>query len=173
MISLPIESCGIEWNLNHPAEVSLIPSFWCVSLPFLPRGPARRRHATPNRPFRQHSSLPKANRGPWRSQRCFSPWCFLGVKNQSVFFWETVEENCVFVFFFTCQFERYERLGKFGVAFQVEDKLFKKSLRKHHLYSFWACLFLPMLFQMHPSVFCRIYAFTPKNVLSLQDKNSS
>ena len=87
---------------------------------------------------------------------------FFGGEKSVRFFWETVEENCVFVFFFTCQFERYERLGKFGVAFQVEDKLFKKSLRKHHLYSFWACLFLPMLFQMHPSVFCRIYAFTPK-----------
>lgn len=100
-ISSPIESCGISMEFkptDRCFSLSVLVRFAAVSLA---AGPARRRHATPNRPFRRHSSLPKANRGPWRSQRwgvVFSPWAFWG-KNRSVFFGKTVENGGVLFFF--------------------------------------------------------------------------
>lgn len=127
----PIESCGIEWNLNHPAEVSLIPSFWCVSPPFLPRGPARRRHATPNRPFRQHSSLPKANRGPWRSQRCFLPMVFFGGEKSVRFFLGNRGGKLCFCVFFHLPIWKIWALRKIWSSFssrgQTVLKIFEKA----------------------------------------------
>ena len=99
----PIESCGISMEFKPTPRFSVaslvLVRFAAVTSP---AAPERRRHATPNRPFRRHSSLPKANRGPWKVPemgRCFLPMLFsFGGKNRSVFFGQPVDNGGVCFF---------------------------------------------------------------------------
>lgn len=103
----------------------------------------------------------------WRTadlakQRCFLPMFFWG-KNLSVFF-GTVENG---VFFSTCHLKDMSA-DEIWIIFS-RTKCFKKSLRKHHLYSFWACRFFTDAVSNAPLRVLSDLCFHPPNVLSLQE----